>query len=342
MSSAVQLAAKRRFRFEKFWLKLEGFGEVVEASWNAGSAHADPICRLDRKLRRLAKDLQRWSSMKVGSIRDQILIANEVIFRLDAAQEGRALSAAEAELRRNLKLRLLGLASLKRMIARQRARVARLKEGDAATHFFRINASKRQRHTHIVRLRNGEAVAVEQLDKEELASTFFADLLGRAVPRPHDLDLPAMGLPPVELIDLEAEFSDDEIWAAIKAMPSNKSPGRDRFSWEFFRFCWGTVKADVTAAIQAVFAGRDQAFGSMNCAFITLLPKKEDAVDLKEFRPISLVHFFAKLVPKLLAIRLSPKMPELVSCNQSAFIRGRCIHDKFVLVRQTAVTLHRK
>jgi hypothetical protein len=56
-------------------------------------------------------------------------------------------------------------------------------------------------------------------------------------------------------------------------------------------------------------------------------------VDLKEFRPISLVHSFAKLVAKLLAIRLSPRMPELVSGNQSVFIRGRCIHDNFVLER---------
>jgi hypothetical protein len=30
-----------------------------------------------------------------------------------------------------------------------------------------------------------------------------------------------------------------------------------------------------------------------------------------------------------------------VSGNQSAFIRGRCIHDNFVLVRQSAVSLHR-
>jgi mannosylglycoprotein endo-beta-mannosidase len=76
--------------------------------------------------------------------------------------------------------------------------------------------------------------------------------------------------------------------------------------------------------------------------FITLLPKKEGAVDIKDFRPISLVHSFAKLVAKLLALRLSPRMPELVECAQSAFIRGRCIHDNFVLVRQSAVLLQRR
>jgi hypothetical protein len=65
-------------------------------------------------------------------------------------------------------------------------------------------------------------------------------------------------------------------------------------------------------------------------------------MELKDFRPISLVHSFAKLVAKLLATRLALRMPKLVSAKQSAFIRGRCIHDNFVLVRQSVVALHRK
>jgi hypothetical protein len=54
------------------------------------------------------------------------------------------------------------------------------------------------------------------------------------------------------------------------------------------------------------------------------------------------VHSFAKLLAKLLALCLAPRMSELVSCNQSAFIRGRCIQDNFILVRQSAVSLHRR
>jgi hypothetical protein len=57
-----QFRSKRRFRFEKFWTKLEGFAEVVEGSWGASEAAAtspDPLRRLDRKLRKLARDLQR-------------------------------------------------------------------------------------------------------------------------------------------------------------------------------------------------------------------------------------------------------------------------------------------
>jgi hypothetical protein len=77
------------------------------------------------------------------------------------------------------------------------------------------------------------------------------------MPREHDLSLSAMGLSSLDLRGLDAVFSEDEVWAAVQAMPNNKSPGPDGFTWEFFRFCWETVKGDVLAAVQAVFCGRD-------------------------------------------------------------------------------------
>jgi len=43
----------------------------------------------------------------------------------------------------------------------------------------------------------------------------------------------------------------------------------------------------------------------MNSAVITLIPKKETPETISDFRPISLIHSFAKLISKVLAIRLS-------------------------------------
>ena len=94
MSTAVRFFAKKRFRFERFWLKLEGFEEVVRASWDSAGAPADPLEKIDFKLRRLARELQSWSQKFVGNIRDKILMANEIILRLEVAQENRQLSVA--------------------------------------------------------------------------------------------------------------------------------------------------------------------------------------------------------------------------------------------------------
>lgn len=96
------------------------------------------------------------------------------------------------------------------------------------------------------------------------------------------------------------------------------------------------------AAVCRVMQGDVNRLFLHNSAYITLLPKSPDALEIKDFRPISLIHSFTKIVSKLLANRLAGKLPSLVSNSQSAFIKGRCIHDNFILVQQTAKTLHRQ
>ena len=61
-----------------------------------------------------------------------------------------------------------------------------------------------------------------------------------------------------------------------------------------------------------------------------------------DFRPTSLIHSFIKLFTKVLAVRLAPHIDGLICTNQSAFIRGRVIHDNFKAAHLTAKLLHRK
>lgn len=51
----------------------------------------------------------------------------------------------------------------------------------------------------------------------------------------------------------------------------------------------------------------------LNTAFIALLPKQDGAVFAKDFRSISLIHSFAKLLTKVLANRLQNYMEKLIS-----------------------------
>ena len=95
-------------------------------------------------------------------------------------------------------------------------------------------------------------------------------------------------------------------------------------------------------AISAVWSRKFANFEFLNSAYVTLLPKKKDATSVKDFRPISLVHSFAKLVTKILANRLASYLNQLVSPNQSAFIKGRFILDNFMLVQHTTKFLHQQ
>ena len=81
-------------------------------------------------------------------------------------------------------------------------------------------------------------------------------------------------------------------------------------------------RLDIMSAISAIWSRKFANFELLNSAYVTLLPKKEDATSVKDFRPISLVHSFAKLVTKILANRLASYLNQLVSPNQSAFIKG--------------------
>lgn len=135
----------RRFHFESFWPKVPGFFQVVQEAWTEGLQIANPFRRVTAKPRSVAGKLGRWSDQFIGDTKLQILVATELILRLDVAMEEWPLSPDEHVLRRLIKKKLLGLSALERLIVRQHSRLMWLKEGDANTRFFHIQASHRQR-----------------------------------------------------------------------------------------------------------------------------------------------------------------------------------------------------
>jgi hypothetical protein len=68
-------------------------------------------------------------------------------------------------------------------------------------------------------------------------------------------------------------------------------------------------------------------------AFMVLLPKTAKASAIKDYHSIALIHTVSKLISKVLANRLAPKLGELVHVSQSAFIKGCFIQDNFKLVQ---------
>ena len=58
---------------------------------------------------------------------------------------------------------------------------------------------------------------------------------------------------------------------------------------------------------------------SLNATFLALIPKKNDAVDVKDFRPISLVGGLYKIIAKVLANRMRKVVHGLISESQNAF-----------------------
>ncbi|XP_071679920.1 uncharacterized protein [Lolium perenne] len=167
LSLALDLHRGRRFQFQSFWPKVDGFLQVVREVSTTQPCEPNPFKRLDQKLRATTKRLASWSSKFIGSVKLQILMATELILRFDIAMESRPLSPQERALRCLLKKKLLGLASLERTIARQRSRILWLREGDACTRFFHLHASQRRRKNFIGHLVVDNRRFTEHAEKAE-------------------------------------------------------------------------------------------------------------------------------------------------------------------------------
>nr|GEZ36499.1 RNA-directed DNA polymerase, eukaryota [Tanacetum cinerariifolium] len=130
----------------------------------------------------------------------------------------------------------------------------------------------------------------------------------------------------IKVFVLEDMVSNKEIKRAVWDCGSDKSQGPDGFTFEFFKKFWTIVGGDVTNAIKEFFISSSFPKGC-NSSFITLIPKVMDVKHLKDFRPISLNGCQYKIIGKILANRLSLVIGDIVSQEQSAFIKGRQIMD---------------
>jgi hypothetical protein len=120
------------------------------------------------------------------------------------------------------------------------------------------------------------------------------------------------------------------VFEMVKNMNGDKTPSPDGFSLAFFQFCWSILKEDIMQIFHH-FHTHDTFAKSINATFITLIPKKIDAMEVKDYRPISLVTGIYKIVAKVLANRLKVVLGKVVSTPQNAFVQERQILD-FVLI----------
>jgi len=270
-------------------------------------------------------------------------LAREVLHQLEIAQDARLLSRQEKWLRDQLKKHSLALSSLQRTIARSRSRITWLSEGDANTALFHFHAKHRKRKIFICKLVSDEGhLLTSHEEKENNIHHLYSHLLGESLDLEVTVNLEELNIPRFDMSDMETPFTEEEIWKTICSLPSNKAPGPGGFTGNFYKACWPLIKDDIMAAVSAVWSRKFGNFNLLNSAYITLIPKKEDASHVRDFRPISLVHSFDKLIAKILANRLAGRLDQLVYPNQSAFIKGRFIQHNFMLVQQTARHLHQQ
>ena len=139
-------------------------------------------------------------------------------------------------------------------------------------------------------------------------------------PTPDGLSFQSIGSE--EGLWLERDFEENEVLEVVKELEGDRSLGPDGFSLGFVQTCWEVIKKHIMAVFRD-FHSKERFQKSLNAAFITLIPKKAGAEELKDFRPISLVGIVYKLISKVLANQLKNVLEKIISKSQNAYIKGR-------------------
>jgi hypothetical protein len=185
----------------------------------------------------------------------------------------------------------------------------------------------------MITLRNESEVVSSQQEKLRLTFEHFQQHIGSCPPRKYHINFVELQWQPIQLHHLDLPFIELEVASTIKAMPKEKSPGSDGFIGIFFKESWGVIKGEVMSAVTQFYNINRQGLQFLNQALVVLIPKKPNAEKISDFRPISLIHSFAKIISKMMANRLAPELGKLISCSQNAFIKRRSIQENFMHVQ---------
>ena len=78
---------------------------------------------------------------------------------------------------------------------------------------------------------------------------------------------------------------------------------------------------------------------ALNATLITLIPKKNEAKTPNHYRPIALCNVVYTIISKVIANRLKPLLPTLISQEQIGFVEGRQIKDNIIHAHKLIHTL---
>jgi hypothetical protein len=140
---------------------------------------------------------------------------------------------------------------------------------------------------------------------------------------------------------LEITFTPEELDEVLESMKPDSAPGPDGLPVVFFKKFWDILKGPILQILNDFALGRVD-IARLNFGIISLIPKVKGADSIKQFRPIALINVIFKFVAKAYAIRLAPIANRTIDRSQTAFIKGRSLHEGVLALHEIAHELRTK
>lgn len=126
---------------------------------------------------------------------------------------------------------------------------------------------------------------------------------------------------------LDEQLTPTDLANALNSMKKCTAPGPDGLTVEFYSVFLPTLTPLFMAMLNESF-NEGALPESQNLSYISLIPKDSGSpLEMKNYRPISLLNVDYKILTKALTSKLRPFMSTLIHEDQTYSVTGRTIHD---------------
>eukprot|EP00253_Pinus_taeda_P008759 PITA_08759 len=220
---------------------------------------------------------------------------------------------------------------------RLKSRSLWLKGGDRNTSFFHRQFRARLSRNHIAEIKTTTSqICKGNQQVKEAAEQHFQNLYSSNDQGEETEEIEFLNhIPSLVSVEDNADLckpvTEEEIIKTIWSMDSDKAPGPDGFTIHFYKVCWDIIKNDLQKMVRG-FMSKAKVGGNTNSTYLALIPKDSNPETFARLRPISLCNASYKILAKLLANRMKPMLPRIISTAQGGFVKGRHILDNVIQV----------
>lgn len=346
----TEVVSKRRpFKFTNVIVEMPEFLKVMEDFWKENQPlfqSTSALFRFSKYLKALKPLIRKLSKEKLGKLS---LRVKERYKEFCEKQERLLNDPTQGNMKEELLAaeRWHRIWGIEENVLKQRSKMHWLHLGDRNNKVFHNAAKIREMENAIreIKCQSGVVVTSQEEIKIE-AERFFHEFLSYTPANTGNITVEEVQ----EIINFRCSedersklirpITDEEIREVLFRMPSNKAPGPDGYKPEFFKSAWSIIGKDFTTAVHSFFSKGFLPKG-LNTTILALIPKKDCAEEMKDYRPISCCNVLYKVISKIIANRLKGTLPQCITYNQSAFVRDRLLVENLLLATEIIKDYHK-